>query len=59
MDLVGYPSKNFLKNLQKKPEVVEYLDRLPNKPERVNFYENFKTQIIAEPEIYNQGLLFF
>ena len=54
----GYPSDKFLVNLQKKPEVVEYLQRLPNKPTRVDFNQYFRSSIKSvnvDEETYRHG----
>ena len=56
MNVVGYPNKSFLHTLQQKPEVVEYLERLPNKPDRVDFKNFFATHISADSENFNLGI---
>ena len=55
MNVVGYPNQTFLNTLQQKPEVVEYLERLPNKPARVDFKQYFKPHISADPETFDLG----
>jgi serine/threonine protein kinase len=53
MNVVGYPNQNFLHTLQQKPEVVEYLERLPNKPARVDFKRFFTPHISTDPETFD------
>ena len=55
MNVVGYPNQTFLNTLQQKPEVVEYLERLPNKPARVDFKQYFRQHISADQETFDLG----
>ena len=59
MNVAGYPNEKFLKTLQQKPEVIEYLERLPNRPARVDFKQYFRQHVTnSDPETFDMVNLF-